>query len=303
MKRLFGLRPKDKASRTFILPTGFGYAFAGVALVLLMMAMGYANNLIYLFVFSLISLAMSGTWLTNQNVDRIKIRKINEPLLFAKEENAIEVSLVNPSKAVVYHLELLFGKKNPATKILKILPGEQREVIAKWKPTSRGEHILPVLQLRGKFPFDLLQAWRTFREPALQKIYPQRRGDFSWPKAALAAQGQDSQGLFRDHRIFQSTDSPRRIDWRASARHQELLVKNFESQPLENLAFDWSQTEHLPHFEDRLSQLSLWLSRAEEAGLNYSLRVGNFHSGLSKGSSHLRKCLDPLATALPEQFL
>ena len=49
-KHLFQAKHQPGLSRTFILPTLFGGAFGCVSFVLLLMAIGYANNLIYFFI-------------------------------------------------------------------------------------------------------------------------------------------------------------------------------------------------------------------------------------------------------------
>ncbi len=72
-KKALQFLSKRKKTRTYIFPTSFGFAFGAMALVLFFLAVGYANNLIYIFVFFLISVAFTGVFITNRNVDGVEL--------------------------------------------------------------------------------------------------------------------------------------------------------------------------------------------------------------------------------------
>ncbi len=86
-----------------------------------------------------------------------------------------------------------------------------------------------------------------------------------------------------------------RIDWRASARRQELLVKNFEEMEKPSLRFSWEQTENIVSAEDRISQLCLWVDLADRQGHAYSLELGPHATGMDRGPAHRKACLKILA--------
>jgi uncharacterized protein (DUF58 family) len=141
----------------------------------------------------------------------------------------------------------------------------------------------------------LLRSWRLQRSDKEVVVFPCRRGNTNFPAAATGDQAVDNQGLFYDLRPFQRGDWPRRIDWRASQRAQKLLIRRFEEESSVQLHFDWRQTAHLPHGEDRISQLALWVDKAEKQARDYSLQVGPWHSGRGRGPHHWQKCMQHLA--------
>ena len=91
----------------------------------------------------------------------------------------------------------------------------------------------------------------------------------------------------------------RRIDWRASARRQELLVKNLEENNKAPLVFKWEFTTHLGDFEQRISQLCLWVDEAERRGHQYALSVGDSLVEMDNGIAHWKKCMRVLSLLQP----
>lgn len=266
-----------------------------MALVLLMMAMGYGNNLIYLSVFTLISVAFCSMSVTNENVRRVDVRVIRPAMVFAGENNPVPVQISNDTGYESFELNLSFPRGQSRTVPFAASPRKTVNVPIVWVPLRRGIVRLPRLTLESRFPFGLLRSWKNEEVTEEWIVSPERRGNPQFPTPDSAGREKGNLGLFRDHRPFQSTDSPRRVDWRATAKSQDLLVKNFEGSEKVPLHFDWEQTRSLPDFESRLSQLCLWLSKAEELGFSYSLLLGEFHSGESQGTDHLRRCLETLA--------
>lgn len=293
--------------RTFIVPTPFGFAFGAMAFVMLFMAIGYANNLIYIYVFALISVCISSMYLTNRNVERVNIQSLDLDFAFAGEETVVGASLQNFSQQDSFRLVFCFVSEFPQDQwihsIHEILPARQKGLVAvKWRAERRGKNVLPRLRMQSHFPFGILRAWKFFSSPEEIIVYPARVGVTQFPLSASSGNEQGNLGLFRDHRPYQSTDSPRRVDWRATAKFQTLLVKNFEGAEQSSLHFDWEQTASVGDFEARLSQMSLWVSQAHDLGVFYSIQLGGFQSETSHGAGHFRKCMERLALLDPRDL-
>lgn len=273
-----------------------------MSLVLLMMAMGYGNNLIYLSVFALISVAFCSMYVTNENVRRLDVGLSRFGPIFSGEDNAVSIRVTNSSGSDSHDLSLsLAGTKNQ-TPLFVASSRKSMGTPIVWRPLRRGLTRFPRVKLESRFPFGLLRSWKNCDEQTQVIVVPERKGDPQFPSLEGAGLERGSLGLFRDHRPFQSTDSPRRVDWRATAKYQELLVKNFEGSEKVPLHFSWEQTKGLSNFEARLSQLSLWLSRAEDMGFSYSLRLGTTQFPEAQGMEHLRQCLEKLALAVEGDF-
>lgn len=288
-----------KRTRTYIVPSAFGFAFGAMALILFFLAVGYANNLIYIFVFFLISVALTSVLITNKNVDGLEAENILSENNFADERGSFAVPIKNFFSTPAWEVSVFFEKTEERTTVTSISPGEEESILIYWTPAERGVVKLPRLILQSTFPFGLLRAWKVFKKPREVLIYPARKGEPQFPQKSFGSDELKNSGLFRDHREYQSSDSMMRIDWRASARRQELLVKNFEEMEKPSLQFSWEQTSHLADFELRLSQLCLWIDEAEKQGHQYSLQLGTEKTARERGPSHWKTCLEILALARP----
>lgn len=268
------------------------------------MAIGYANNLLYFFVFFLISMALTGMWMTNKNVDYFQIIEIQTDLLFAKEENAIDLLVKSRrSDFAIWDIEVKFAK--PAENSKEILIGEvqqEKKVTFFWRPVSRGCYPVPRLLIEGRFPFKMLRAWKYYDEKVDVFVFPERRGikqipSLSGKQSEKEAQTQASdEGLFRDFREFQKSDPPQRIDWKRSLKHQKHLVKNFETSGERKVLLDWEMTQFLPLFEDRISQLAYWVDLCYQKKEIYKLKIKDYETPYGSHINHYKMCMQKLAT-------
>ncbi|WP_413586607.1 DUF58 domain-containing protein [Bdellovibrio sp. HCB274] len=286
---------RSKKSRTYILPTGFGMAFGLMGLVLFFMAVGYANNLIYIFFFFLISIAVTGMVVTNRNVDAVHFDKVLSGDIFAEEPGRVRVQVSNKSNSTSYEIQVVFNRKDKDSATTMVEADDEAVFSIPWLAAKRGVQILPALRIQGAYPFGLLQAWKQIKNPGTVLVYPARTGIMEFPLGSGADSVAESLGLFLNHKIYQSGDPVRRIDWKASARRNEVLIKKFEEPEKPALNFSWEQTEFLSDAEARLSQLALWIDQAEVQNYVYSLHMGAIQTASGKGREHWRRCLEILA--------
>ena len=110
--------------------------------------------------------------------------------------------------------------------------------------------------------------------------------------AVSAGAGTDD---FSGLRLYQASDSPRHVAWKASARSELLLTKMFAGQASSDLWFEWDRLPEELHTEARLSRLAHWILLAEEHGLRYGLRIPGTAVPLGEGALHRDRCLKELA--------
>ena len=255
------------------------------------MAIAAQNNLIYLFVFAEISIALASMFYTNLNIHRVSLKEVQVPQCFAQEPNWIEVHLKTLNDTTIYQTSVRWSSEKEGIS----LPPATMFAALKWTPRRRGLQRIPTLTIESAYPFGLLRSWKLQRTEKEVLVYPCRRGESGFPSSSIGEQAIDNQGLFYDLRPFQRGDWPRRIDWRASQRAQQLLIRRYEEQNSTQLEFDWRQTATLKNGEDRLSQLALWVDKAEKQASDYSLRIGNWNSGRGRGPAHWQKCMEHMA--------
>lgn len=317
-KSKFSLRAP--LNRTFIIPNTFGFLFGGIAFVLLLMSMGYANNLLYFYVFFLISIAVTGMWITNKNVDRIGVTQVAGHDLFANEQGQIMIGLntnkkMNSSRLVKFLFPTLstfqlqvrtiedeFWPESDPKIVDQIDEGQIRLSIS---PPKRGQRPGPRIELQSTFPFSMLQAWKYGKSNQEFLIFPERKGSKELPSISSASDDErrlldaeaheDNTGLFSHHREFQNNDPVYRIDWKRSAKFDRLFVKKFEESRNHKQVISWGMTSHLNGTEERLSQLSLWVDLCEKSGFEYKLLLPNDQTSFSRGDGHYKECMTMLA--------
>ncbi len=286
-------------TRTYIVPTSFGFAFAVLGLVLFALAVGAANNLAYIFIFFLISVALTSMSITNKNVDGLIISEPTGGIIFAEEPCNLGVLIQNKNATCVRDLEI-YGKGYDQKLILNELDsGLEVSILVPWTAPRRGLINSPIFISQSDYPFGLLRAWKVFEFPKKFFVFPARKGDPTFPPLSVVSQENKNGGLFKDHRFYTSSDPLSRIDWKASARRQSHLIKTFEESENHSLYFCWEQTSHLNDFEARVSQLALWLDKAEKSGLLYSVKINDHQTLFESGKSHYLKCLEFLALMNP----
>ncbi len=270
--------------------------FGTIAFILLLFALGYANNLVGMFVFLIISFAVTSMVIANRNMHFAKITDIHTQDLHADQDNSIYVMIENSSELPRYDFYVKHRRQKIRSALIPSLdPNQALRIQMQFRPLKRGYQKLPRFELQSYYPFQMLKTWRYYFHKEEVLVYPALKGSFELPHSEDSVNQSGEQGLFRDHKTYSAGDPIRRINWLKSNRHQELLVKNFENNKDHSYNFLWEQTSWIKDFESRISQLAFWISQCEQLGYSYSLRVGSKLLPSSKGLLHFRDCMKLLA--------
>jgi uncharacterized protein (DUF58 family) len=131
-------------------------------------------------------------------------------------------------------------------------------------------------------------------------VYPRPERSPLPPPGAEAAVGvqrsptsgnEDFSGL----RTYQLSDSPRHVAWKAVARTDDMLTKQFTGEAAGELWLDWWLLASSLDPEERLSRLAGWVLAAEGSGLRYGMRLPGVEIAPARGDSHAAACLEALA--------
>jgi uncharacterized protein (DUF58 family) len=95
-------------------------------------------------------------------------------------------------------------------------------------------------------------------------------------------------------RSYRAGDSPRMIAWKALAREQGLLTKEFSAMASSELWIDWADAR-APDVEGRLAILTHWVLQADGFGQAYGLRLPARRIDADRGEAHRARCLEALA--------
>jgi len=156
------------------------------------------------------------------------------------------------------------------------------------------------LILFTRFPLGLYYAWAYLDLDLRCIVYPRPAPPgLPMPPAAASAgagaergQGQED---FSGLRQYYLGDSPRHIAWKAAARDQGLLTKQFTGRAETELWLDWAQLPPQMSVEERLSHLTRWVLDAHAAGVTYGLRLPGANVERAAGEAQRDRCLEVLA--------
>jgi uncharacterized protein (DUF58 family) len=99
---------------------------------------------------------------------------------------------------------------------------------------------------------------------------------------------------FAGVRAYVRGESQRHIDWKAVARGQPLMTKQFAAETKGAVYLDFFEL-HFANLEEKLSQLTLWVIEAERARQPYGLRLPSIEISPAVGQMHFHYCLRALS--------
>ncbi len=289
--------------RLYILPTRPGLVFGLLLLGLLVGAINYGLSLAYLFTFWFAGLAVVAMLHTHGNLSGLLLAARPSTPIFAGESARLVIQVDNPSSSPRYRIGL--KQADGAGDDQDIPAGGAAELAIHLKHARRGWHSLGRFGIHTRYPLGLFRCWSvleladSYGTPFGVLVYPRPAPD-SLPlpvgpsgageAVANVGGGDDFSGL----RVYQAGDAPRRIAWKAAARSQHLLTKQFSSQRGANVHLDWSRAPE-QDTEARLARLTRWALDAHAASLPFALTLPGGSIGMGTGEAHLRQCLEMLA--------
>jgi uncharacterized protein (DUF58 family) len=277
--------------RIYIVPSAFGLAFSVLLMVMLVGALNYANNAALLLTCLLGAACASSMLLAFRTLDGLRLRDIRAGHAIAGEplELTLDFSALRPREAV---------RLDCADETHAFTVAGTTELKVYLPTTWRGWQELPRLRIWSTWPLGLFRAWSWLHPRQSVLVWP--RPESGGPPPFLPA---DTQERLRPQpgeelaalRDYRRGDALRHIAWKASARHHDLLVKDFDRpEPRETWLLDWHALRSFDN-ETRIARLARWLGEAEAQGRRYSLQLPNERIETGSGPTHYARCMSALA--------
>ena len=337
--RVTARRPWLTTRRIYILPTRACLPLLAVLMAMAYAAIGQNNSVAYLLGFFLASLTIISMVHTHFGLTRLRLT-VTDPIapVFAGQPVRVSLQLENPTGRARSALEVWPGRtlwrwplspKRPeegepggAVFVPGVGGGENVALEFALPTTRRGRFPVGRLALSTVYPLGFFRGWfyeETSEDflvypapaPAGARPMPARLPPHESERLALVETAAQPTGAAGDDyagaRPYLPGDSQRRVDWRAVARGQGLLVKQFngaDDNEREIVWLDWHDLKAGTDDEARLAQLCRWTLEAEtQPGgdrLLYGLRLPGDRAeepeiAPARGEAHLHRCLRALA--------
>jgi uncharacterized protein (DUF58 family) len=302
---LYGFTPPERGAvvlvhrRVYILPARLGWMFGATLLLLLVGSINYAIALGFALTFLLAGLGLAGMVHTSRNLARIAVSAGRAEPAFAGESAQFRLYLDGRAphdRPAILARHLASG----AQMVADVPAGGAAEVVLAVPAARRGWQPMGRVMLETRFPLGLFRAWSYVEPDARCLVYPRPEHSALPARSADA----DSGGLrspvpgsddFAGLRGYQPADSPRHVAWKAAARSEDLLTKQFTGEAAAELWLDWRLLPPGAGIEQRLSLLAGWVLAAERAGATYGLRLPGAEIAPGRGTAHCASALQALA--------
>ena len=281
--------------RVYMLPTRFGLFFGAALAVMGLGALNYNNNPALLLAFLLAGVAQASLIQAHLQLSGLRLDALGAEPVAAGMPIALRLSLGSADTRARHGLQL---DADGAHASFDLLQGHGEAVLQ--MPTQRrGWLDLPRIRVSTVRPFGLVRAWAwlwpdppllVYPAPELQgPPLPAGIGDRG--RARLHPAGDEPHHL----RTYRQGDAKRAIAWKASARRDTLLVREYEQPVGVDIALDWAALAGVD-YELRIRRLARWVDEAERENRRYRLTLPRSPPlGPAQGAAHRHACLRALA--------
>jgi len=261
-------------------------------------AINYNNSLGYMLTFLLAGLAVISILHTYRNMAGLRFRAGRSTPVFAGGWALFELLLDNPTGAAHFVISLRPDKGQQGS-VTDVIGGVPTAVQLGLVAARRGRLELGRVTVSSTHPLGLFRAWAYVELGMRCLVYPRpapRTGTPPLSPRRLSDQGDQGRGAddFVGFRTYHPGDSPRHVHWKAAARGQGLITKQFGGDRVEELWLDWKLVEGLDT-EARLRQLCRWVLDAHALGHSYGLRLPGLELAPARGQQQRQRCLEALA--------
>ncbi len=278
--------------RIYIVPTRSGLGFGLLLATMLAGALNYQNNAALLLTCMLAAALGGSLLLTWRALHGLTLRSVHADHGFCGARLPLQLAFADDHRwrpGLGIDVDAL-------AQPCPLAPDASRATVT--IPTvRRGWMPLPRLRLSNTLPFGLFRAWSWITPAQHCLVYP-RLLETARPPAlhddpAARERGGDEFAGLRDYR---PGDAIRHIAWKASARHGDLLVREFDrATPGQPLRLDWNAFPGIDR-ETRISRLAGLVCAAYAGGRPWLLVLEDQRAlGPDSDHAHYRRCLAALA--------
>lgn len=284
----------------YVFPSPWGWRFAGLILLFLLVSTNYNNNLGFLLAFLLAAMALASAVGGQRNLAGLMLRPGKAGAVFLGEELPFTLLLSDTRQRQRFALQI--SVKDGASRELAFLDGDGEATLElTLRPQRRGWCNPGTLAVESRFPLGLFRVWSRCAFDWQGLVYPAPAASakpFPSSPGGSGVGARNGEEDFTGFRAYQAGDSLRQLHWKGYAKGRGLLTRLYRHGGQQQLWLDWSATDEAG-VEARLSRLCRWVLDAEQGGLIYGLRLPGREIAPDRGPLHRSACLEALALFQP----
>jgi uncharacterized protein (DUF58 family) len=220
-----------------------------VAVAVMVTGLFKGINLITLLACWIIVLTALNWWLARRQLIGLDAERHVPELIFAETPFRWSVTVLNRGRKPLHSVTVREDPLPTGWFVGQLLPGMTERLDVETTLPCRGPVLCPDIRVACGYPLGLAEVTRRIASPVEVLVAPAlgrlQRGVFRYWLSqhcpglglvrAAAHRHPAANTEFHGLRAFRSGDSPRHIHWRTTARRGELMVREFEDWPNDNL--------------------------------------------------------------------
>jgi uncharacterized protein (DUF58 family) len=284
--------------KIFILPTRQGMYFALLVCAMVIAGINYQNSLIFALAFLLVSLFMVAMLHTYRNLSGLTLVAGSTRPAFAGEEAEFTTVLKRLGDRTYESLQV--GWNRELLSRAELVQDMEVRIRSFVYAEKRGRFNPGRIMVQTFYPLGLFRSWSWVDLDMSTIVYPR---PIAGGEVASAVTTSDKEGelVFRDGaedfyglREYQPGDSTRHIAWKAYARSETLMTKQYAAYADRRVWLEWDYFAGMDK-ERRLSHLCYWVLALNSTNDEYGLRLPGVEIEPGRGEPHRDRVLRALA--------
>lgn len=290
--------------RKFV-PTKSGWIFFGFMLTIIVFAYSTSNNLLFLLFSAMMSLMVLSGLMSESSLGEIVVTRHFPREIFARRPFELRWEFRNEARFAAayafYPVDRLLFPDEPGPLIVRVAPGETRRIAGPASLPERGRYRLPDYQLTTQYPFLLFTKSREMDAGEEVVVYPalvpvELSLERLFSRADEGPRERREEGdRFSCLREYEPGEPIHKVDWKKSARLDELVVKEFDRAETRRVRVSFlpGRSQDLERGLEVAASVLVWLFDRQ---FPFALDCGDWSQPVFDHSpAHLRQALLQLA--------
>ena len=284
--------------KIFILPTRQGLYFALLICAMVIAGINYQNSLIFALAFLLVGLFMVGMLHTYRNLSGLTLVAGSTRPAFAGEEAEFTTVLKRLGDRTYESLQV--GWNRELISRAELVHETEVRIRSFVFADKRGRFNPGRIMVQTFYPLGLFRSWSWVDLDMSTIVYPRPIAGVEVPSAVTTSDNEgelvlrDGAEDFYGLREYQPGDSTRHIAWKAYARSDTLMTKQYAAYADRRVWLEWDYFAGTDK-ERRLSHLCYWVLALNRTNDEYGLRLPGVEIEPGRGEPHRDRVLRALA--------